>query len=70
MEADVEGLIGAGRYERSGERSTWRNGYRERTLAQSAFHELRQADVALDFSCIPILRRKGFAFKCRRPVRN
>ena len=32
MEADVEGLIGAGRYERSGERSTWRNGYRDRTL--------------------------------------
>ena len=28
MEADVEGLIGAGRYERSGERSTWRNGNR------------------------------------------
>src|SRR4051812_48044149 len=32
MEADVEGLIGAGRYERSGERSTYRNGYRERSL--------------------------------------
>src|SRR5215217_4786644 len=32
MEADVEGLIGAGRYERSGERLNWRNGYRERTL--------------------------------------
>ncbi len=32
MEADVEGPIGAGRYERSGERSTWRNGYRDRTL--------------------------------------
>ena len=32
MEADVEGLIGAGRYERCGERSTWRNGYRDRTL--------------------------------------
>src|SRR5215467_8771319 len=32
MEADVEGLIGAGRYERSSERSTWRNGYRERIL--------------------------------------
>jgi putative transposase len=32
MEAEVEGLIGAGRYERSGERSTYRNGYRERTL--------------------------------------
>src|SRR5262249_16146276 len=32
MESDVEGLIGAGRYERSGERITWRNGDRERTL--------------------------------------
>src|SRR5690349_13041018 len=32
METDVEGMIGAGRYERSGERTTWRNGYRERAL--------------------------------------
>jgi transposase-like protein len=32
MEADVEGLIGAGRYERSGERQNWRNGFRDRTL--------------------------------------
>ena len=32
MEADVEGLIGAGRYERSGERTTWRNGHRDRML--------------------------------------
>jgi putative transposase len=31
METDVEGLIGAGRYERSGERTTWRNGYRDRS---------------------------------------
>ena len=32
MEADIEGLIGAARYERSGERTTWRNGYaRQRT---------------------------------------
>jgi transposase-like protein len=31
MEADIEGLIGAGHYERSGERTTWRNGYRDRT---------------------------------------
>jgi Transposase, Mutator family len=30
MECDVEGLIGAGRYERSGKRTTWRNGYRDR----------------------------------------
>src|SRR5206468_11464793 len=32
METDVEGLIGAGRHERSGDRTTHRNGYRERTL--------------------------------------
>ena len=30
MEADVDGLIGAGRYERTGERATCRNGYRDR----------------------------------------
>ena len=32
METDVEGIIGAGRRGRSGERTTWRNGYRERAL--------------------------------------
>lgn len=32
MEADVDGLVGAGRYERNSERATWRNGYRDRTL--------------------------------------
>src|SRR5690348_16483140 len=32
MEADVDGLIGAGRYERNGERTRWRNGYRDRAL--------------------------------------
>jgi hypothetical protein len=32
METDVEGIIGAGRHERSGDRTTWRNGYRERAL--------------------------------------
>ena len=32
MEADVEGLIGAGKHERSADRATWRNGYRERAL--------------------------------------
>ena len=32
MEADVEGLVGAARHERSGERTTWRNGYRGRSL--------------------------------------
>ena len=32
MEADVEGLIGAARYERGGDRTTWRNGHRDRVL--------------------------------------
>lgn len=27
MEADVEGLIGASKHERSNDRATWRNGY-------------------------------------------
>jgi putative transposase len=32
MEADVDGLVGAGRHERSADRLNWRNGYRERSL--------------------------------------
>ena len=36
MEADVEGLIGAGRHERSGERTTHRNGSRTRLLSTKA----------------------------------
>ena len=32
METDVEGVIGAGRHERSPERLNYRNGYRDRTL--------------------------------------
>ena len=32
MEADVEGLIGAGRHERAADRLNGRNGYRDRTL--------------------------------------
>ena len=32
METDVEGLIGAGRHERTAERATYRNGYRDRML--------------------------------------
>jgi putative transposase len=32
MEADVDGLIGAGRHERTAERQTYRNGYRDRTF--------------------------------------
>src|SRR5260221_289652 len=32
MKADVEGLIGAGRHERTGDRLNYRNGYRARSL--------------------------------------
>jgi putative transposase len=32
MEADVEGLIGAARHERTGERLNYRNGFRDRSL--------------------------------------
>ncbi len=32
MELEVEAEVGAGRYERSADRRTWRNGYRERAL--------------------------------------
>jgi putative transposase len=32
MEADVEGLVGAARHERSADRLTWRNGYCERNF--------------------------------------
>src|SRR5580658_1152063 len=32
MEADVEGLIGAGRHERTGDRLNYRNGYRDHSL--------------------------------------
>src|SRR3982751_3883127 len=51
MEADVEGLIGAGRHERSPERLNWRHGYRERTLdtrlgsLQLRIPKLRQGSV-------------------------
>jgi putative transposase len=32
METDAEGLIGAGRHERTAERQTYRNGFRDRAL--------------------------------------
>ena len=32
MGTDVDGLIGAGRHERTGDRTTYRNGFRDRTL--------------------------------------
>jgi transposase-like protein len=56
METDVEGLIGAGRHERSGDRTTYRNGYRDRTLDTRLgslplrIPKLRQAATSLLFS--------------------
>jgi transposase-like protein len=51
MEADVEGQIGAGRHERSGERLTHRNGFRDRTL------DTRLGSLALR---IPKLRQGSY----------
>jgi hypothetical protein len=56
MEAGVEGLIGAGRHERTGDRLNYRNGYRERSLdtrlgsLQLRIPKLRQRSY---FSAIP-----------------
>ena len=38
METDVEGLIGAGRHERTVERLNYRNGYRERASTRGSVH--------------------------------
>src|SRR5690348_16693486 len=51
MESDVEGLIGAGRYERSAERLNYRDGYRERSL------DTRLGTLQLR---IPKLRQGGY----------
>jgi hypothetical protein len=71
METDVEGVIGAGRYERSGERTTWRNGYRDRTLdarlgalqifvcSARSLHTFQWVDFATTGEC---LRAGPFSF--------
>jgi transposase-like protein len=51
MEADVEGLIGAARHERSAERLNYRNGYRDRTF------ETRLGSLSLR---IPKLRQGSY----------
>ncbi len=77
METDVEGLIGAGRHERSGDRTTYRNGYRDRTLdtrldqpaavlacVKPAARRLRRWPAArLDPGCAP---RRGDVWPGRR----
>ena len=66
MDSDVEGLIGAGRHERGGERTTWRNGYRDRTLdtplgcLQLRILKLRQASYIPPFlEAARARRRRG-----------
>ena len=55
METDVEGVIDAGRRERTGDRQTYRNGYRDRTLdtrlgsLQLRIPKLRQSSYFLPF---------------------
>jgi transposase-like protein len=62
VEADVEGLIAAGRYERNGEWSTWRNGYREDTLG-TRFGSLQLRIPKLRQSLLT--RRRGAAISRR-----
>jgi putative transposase len=65
MEADVEGLIGAGRHERSADRLNYRNGYRERSLdtrlgsLQLRIPKLRQ-EPAFSRAREGTSRRRGF----------
>src|SRR5271169_5164247 len=80
MEADVEGLIGAGRHERAADRLNWRNGYRDRTLetrlgslnlkipklrAGSYFPPFLEARKTTEKALSPSSRRPGSA-GCRR----
>ncbi len=52
MASGVEGLIGAWRYERSGERTTWRNGYRDRLLdTRLGALQLRIRDYPVSSHC-------------------
>ena len=70
MEADVEGLIGAGRYERTGERLNWRNGYRERTLdTRLGSVQLRVPKLRQGSYFPPFLepRRRRWSRSSRRP---
>ena len=49
MEADVEGLIGAGRHARAADRLNWRNGYRDRSLTRG----LKTTPISRSRSCGP-----------------
>src|SRR4051812_39696083 len=54
MEADVEGLVGAARHERTAERQTYRDGYRERALdTRLGTLQLRVPKLRAGPSCFP-----------------
>jgi hypothetical protein len=66
MEADVEGLIGAGRYEPTGERLNWHNGFRDRTLDTDIAPCRRLGALHLRLSCTRFL----WTHICPRRDRN
>ena len=53
METDVEGMIGAGRHERTPDRQTYRNGFRDRSL------DTRLGTLQLLIASPASLRRTG-----------
>ena len=72
MEADVEGVIGAGRHERSATRTTCRNGYRDRSLdtrlgsLQLRIPKLRQGSYFPPFLEPRRTTEKALVAVCRR----
>jgi transposase-like protein len=74
METEVAGLIGADRHERTGERTTYRNGYRTRTwdtrmgTIELAIPKLRTGTYFP--SLLQPRRRAGHALlaECRKPT--
>ena len=74
MEPDVEGLIGAGRYERNGERTTGRNGHRDRVLKRMPYGDDRDARIGHDPHAVsdpnPTGRRSLSVILCARHNRR
>ena len=70
MESEVSVLIGAERYERSGERSSYRNGYRLRGWGRSSWRSRGSVRGATSrrFWSPAVGRRGHFNRWCRRPT--
>src|SRR5690349_23406347 len=75
MEADVEGVIGAARHERSAERLNYRNGYRDRTfdtrlgplsLRIPKLRQVPRSTVDWDTSQADDFRRRGGPWTIKR----